>query len=55
LQSQLDQFKIKGYSISISSLRGMGAFALISGFSIALNVFLNFRLLRWYFFMKGVV
>ncbi|HMH22737.1 MAG TPA: hypothetical protein VK563_13215 [Puia sp.] len=30
-------------------------FLLFSGISIAVNVILNFRLLRWYFFMKGMI
>lgn len=40
---------------SLAGLRGLGAFALISGISIVVNVLLNFRLLRWYYFMKGMM
>jgi len=36
----------------IGLLRGVGVFSLISGLCIAVNVFLNFRLLRWYYLVK---
>jgi hypothetical protein len=38
-----------------SYLRATSTFLLFSGLCIAINVILNFRLLRWYFFMKGVI
>jgi len=38
-----------------SRIRMGGIFLLISGLCIVVNVILNFRLLRWYFFMKGVI
>lgn len=34
------------------SMRANGVFALLLGISIATNVILNFRLLRWYYLMK---
>jgi hypothetical protein len=50
MQAQLPQAKFNN-----GSLRAGGLFTLLCGLSISLNVFLNFRLLRWYFFMKGMV
>jgi hypothetical protein len=41
--------------VSLASLRAGSAFALICGICIVVNVLLNFRLLRWYHFMKGVM
>jgi hypothetical protein len=51
VQSQFPQFK----GIRPADVRLGGVFALVIGLSISVNVFLNFRLLRWYYFMKGVV
>jgi spore maturation protein SpmA len=36
----------------IRLFRGIGIFSLITGLSISVNVFLNFRLLRWYYLVK---
>lgn len=44
----------KGLNL-ITLFRASGVFSLVCGISIALNVILNFRLLRWYFLMKGMV
>ena len=33
-------------------LRGIGIFCIITGICISVNVFLNFRLLRWYYLVK---
>jgi hypothetical protein len=41
--------------LQIASLRFGAFFGLLCGLSIALNVMMNFRLLRWYHFMKGVM
>jgi hypothetical protein len=51
MHSQFPQAK----DLGAGGLRAGGVFTLLCGFSISLNVFLNFRLLRWYFFMKGMV
>ena len=40
---------------TLPQIRVGGLFILLVGFSIALNVMLNFRLLRWYYFMKGMM
>jgi hypothetical protein len=42
-------------NIPLASIRLLGGFILICGLSITLNVILNFRLLRWYHFMKGMM
>jgi hypothetical protein len=52
MESQIPQ--AKGL-VSLATLRACGAFALVSGFCIVFNVILNFRLLRWYHFMKGMM
>ena len=36
----------------VSLLRGVAIFSLITGICISVNVFLNFRLLRWYYLVK---
>ena len=36
----------------VSLLHGVAIFSLITGICISLNVFLNFRLLRWYYLVK---
>jgi hypothetical protein len=41
--------------LQIASLRFGAGFGMLCGLSIALNVMLNFRLLRWYHFMKGMM
>lgn len=55
MQMAISQYPPAKDLISLASLRAAGAFALISGICIVLNVLLNFRLLRWYHFMKGVM
>lgn len=49
MKSQMAELK----TLTIDSLRLGGVFALILGLSISINVFLNFRLLRWYIFRKN--
>lgn len=39
-------------TLPVSSIREGGAIALVLGLCIAVNVFLNFRLLRWYYLVK---
>ncbi len=51
IQSSLPQAK----DFPASYIRGEGVFALLCGLSICFNVILNFRLLRWYHFMKGMM
>jgi hypothetical protein len=46
LPTDYKNIDISGY------LRFTAGFLLLSGLSIAINVILNFRLLRWYFFSK---
>ena len=38
---------------TLSRVRLLGIFSLLIGLSIAVNVNLNFRLLRWYFFLRN--
>jgi uncharacterized membrane protein YccF (DUF307 family) len=45
----------EGVHFGLRELKLTGIAALLGGFSIALNVMLNFRLLRWYYFMKGMM
>jgi hypothetical protein len=52
MESQVPQAKGK---IPLSAIHLIGAFSLILGISLTLNVLLNFRLLRWYHFMKGMM
>jgi hypothetical protein len=52
IESQMPQ--AKGL-VQVATLRAYGAFALICGICIVFNVILNFRLLRWYHFMKGMM
>lgn len=49
MKSQMAELK----TLTVDSLRLGGIFALILGLSISINVFLNFRLLRWYIFRKN--
>lgn len=49
IQDKMTQFK----GTSIPAIRAGAAIAFVLGASIAVNVFLNFRLLRWYFFVRG--
>jgi len=39
-------------TLSVSAIREGGAIALVLGLCIAVNVLLNFRLLRWYYLVK---
>ena len=48
MQAQLPQLK----GANTASVRAGGVLALFLGFCISLNVFLNFRLLRWYYFLR---
>jgi hypothetical protein len=41
--------------VPLADIRVGGFFVLLCGLSIALNVILNFRLLRWYYLMKGMM
>lgn len=41
--------------ISVTSVQVAAVFGIVSGISIVVNVLLNFRLLRWYHFMKGMM
>jgi hypothetical protein len=52
MESQVPQ--VKGL-VPVGVLRASGVFALVSGICVVFNVILNFRLLRWYHFMKGVM
>jgi hypothetical protein len=54
-QTQMPQMKTIPAGTLVNAARVEGIFVFLCGLSIALNVFLNFRLLRWYFFMKGMV
>jgi hypothetical protein len=45
----------EGVHFGLRELRFTGVIALLGGFAIALNVMLNFRLLRWYYLMKGMM
>jgi hypothetical protein len=51
MQPQMPQGKI----LLSSDVRLMACFGLICGISVAMNVIFNFRLLRWYHFMKGMM
>jgi hypothetical protein len=51
VQPQFPQAK----DFSINTIRSEGVFMLTSGVCITLNVIFNFRLLRWYHFMKGMM
>jgi len=54
VKAMLAQYpQMKG--ITVASLHIGAVFAIISGISIVVNVLLNFRLLRWYHFMKGMM
>ena len=55
MQAQVPQAKGLRIDSLIGVIRAEGIFIFLCGLSISLNVFLNFRLLRWYFFMKGMV
>jgi len=44
MQSQMAQFK----EMNVGYIRKIGTLALLLGLSIVANVFINFRLLRWY-------
>ncbi|MHA4808784.1 hypothetical protein ACX0G9_11790 [Flavitalea flava] len=45
----------KGFTINytINYIYAMGSWVILLGLAIALNVFFNFRLLRWYFLARG--
>jgi hypothetical protein len=45
----------EGFHFGLRELRLTGVITLLIGSSIALNVMLNFRLLRWYYLMKGMM
>jgi len=49
MQSQMAQAKV----ITIPAIRTWCLITLMLGLSIVVNVFLNFRLLRWYYFIKA--
>ena len=52
-QPQLSQLPPELKDMDLGKLfRGIGIFSLVSGASIAVNVFLCFRLLRWYLFLR---
>jgi hypothetical protein len=51
MQPQMPQGKL----LQLSDVRLMACFGLVCGVSIAVNVIFNFRLLRWYHFMKGMM
>jgi len=38
---------------TISQIRLIGTFVALIGLSVAINVNLNFRLLRWYFYVRN--
>ncbi|HEY8967814.1 MAG TPA: hypothetical protein VIM64_01945, partial [Puia sp.] len=38
---------------TLSRVRLIGTFGLLIGLSVAVNVNLNFRLLRWYYFLRN--
>jgi hypothetical protein len=49
MQAQMPQLK----DMNVSYMRSLGAVAVLVGLSVAGNVFINFRLLRWYQFSKA--
>jgi hypothetical protein len=53
MEPQLTQLppEVKGMDLN-KLFRGIGIFSLVTGICIAVNVFLNFRLLRWYLFFR---
>jgi hypothetical protein len=61
LQSNADTLKLlhsqseQWAKLTLQDLHLGGLIGLFAGLSIALNVMLNFRLLRWYYFMKGMM
>ncbi|HVV05130.1 MAG TPA: hypothetical protein VHC96_12955 [Puia sp.] len=42
-----------GFTLTMSSVRIIGLCYLLIGLSVAINVNLNFRLLRWYYFLRN--
>lgn len=53
LKSQTESLmKFPAGSISIGLIRTIGAASFLVGLSVAVNVFLNLRLLRWFTFMR---
>ncbi len=55
LQIMVNQYPPTKDLVTLASLRAGGAFFLLCGICIVVNVLLNFRLLRWYHFMKGMM
>jgi hypothetical protein len=54
LKTTITQYpQMKG--VSVASVQMIGIFVIILGISLVVNVLLNFRLLRWYHFMKGMM
>jgi hypothetical protein len=51
MESQFPQAK----GVPLAAIRLGGGFALLCGLCIVVNVVFNFRLLRWYHFMKGMM
>jgi len=42
-----------GFTLTVPRIRIIGLFYLLIGLSVAVNVNLNFRLLRWYYFLRN--
>ena len=53
LQSQWPQELKDSHPLKITQVRAMGIFFLVMGLCVAVNVNLNFRLLRWYYFIRN--
>ena len=44
--------QLKDLHVTAGQVRALGVFVLLIGLSVAVNVNLNFRLLRWYYFLR---